>query len=201
MISDLFLIPCWSRKYLDRLPQYMGHNHRGFINSMDLAPNRQVFTIFVMSLTAVNICGKQKNCNVNKRNFLCVDLIFAQKLHSHHAEDGTTRLAPNSNCCLAIRVNRAARNPSRLLTIFPIKQGVNFLTGLASSVLYSMKLQLGIFVISIDNGAGQSTSKFPLVTLVYRKNWTIVCAKCSQNWIYSMCKGFFVQGIVLFMVY
>ena len=61
-----------------------------------------------------------------------------------------------------------------LLTIFPMKPGVTFLTGSPSSVPYTMKLEPGIFVISMDFGTGQSISKFGHVTSVYRKIWTIV---------------------------
>ena len=61
-----------------------------------------------------------------------------------------------------------------LLTIFPIKPCVTFLTGSPFSVPHTIKLESGIFVISTDFGTGQSISKFPLVTSVYRKIWTIV---------------------------
>ena len=72
------------------------------------------------------------------------------------------------------RVKRAARNHSHLLTIFPIKPGVIFLTGYRSSAPYTVKLEPGIFVIRLDFITGQLVSKFGLVTSVYRKIWTIV---------------------------
>ena len=68
----------------------------------------------------------------------------------------------------------AARNPSHLLTIFPIKPCVIFWTGSPSSVPYTAKLEPGIFVNRMDFGTGQSTLKFPLVISVYKKIWTIV---------------------------
>ena len=60
------------------------------------------------------------------------------------------------------------------MTFFPNKTGSDFLDRVSASVPETSEVEPGIFVISMDNGTGQSTFQFLYSLSVYRKIWTIV---------------------------
>ena len=117
----------------------------------------------------------QKSRHASYLASMFIFTIFAQKLSAPLDEvTADHRTAKFKSTVTQRRAKRTARNPSHLLTFFPIKPGVIFLTGSLLSVPYTMRLEPGIFVISMDFSTGQSKSKVPLVPSAYRKIWTVV---------------------------
>ena len=117
--------------------------------------------------------------------------LFSLRNRAHHFDKTTSREI--QFIFTQRRVKSAARNPSHLLTIFPIKPCVIFWTGSPSSVPYTVKLEPGIFVIRRDFVTGQSMSKFTLVTWVYRKIWTVVSRNLEMSPVLSLSCALLVK--------
>ena len=83
-------------------------------------------------------------------------------------------LAPDSILLYAKGGNKPKTQPFTYVDIFPEKTGSDFSDRLFASVPVSMEVEPGIFVNSMNNGTGQSTTQSWYFSLVYRKIWTIV---------------------------